>query len=167
MRGFSVATRPASRGRSRGEKKGNTGFLSCGIQCRVWPSCAFCARLGPPVCVRLCDRGPTGRVARAARPSRESWPVGAGTREFCGTSSMWETTSFRRVHGARWCSRQGPSSGKLDHDAPPAACRALYGFLVRALNDATRIVPPTRVHILPCARGVGNALLAAQAAASP
>ena len=28
----------------------------------VWPSCAFCARLGPPVCVRLCDRGPKPSV---------------------------------------------------------------------------------------------------------
>ena len=45
MRGFSVATRPASRGRSRGEKKGNTGFLSCVIQCRVSHSAGDILRL--------------------------------------------------------------------------------------------------------------------------
>ena len=50
----------------------------------VWPSCAFCARLGPPVCVRLCDRGPTGRVARAARGRVE---VVAGRRGRCAAGA--------------------------------------------------------------------------------
>ena len=81
MRGFSVATRPASRGRSRGEKKGNTGFLSCGIQCRE-------AQAVPnrPTMGQSATNSPSSSRATGTPMQRSDGPAAAaGTR---GTSSV-------------------------------------------------------------------------------
>ena len=77
----------------------------------VWPSCAFCARLGPPVCVRLCDRGPkpsvevvAGRRAGGVRGGGGVGNVSCGrSDEPCGCASA------RAGAGCAKPPRQAPS----------------------------------------------------------